>query len=75
MREVTLPRALKATFSKVLRIRLLSCISFIVNLTVHFWAPTFKWGITMANIADMSKPVDKISVPQQTGVCGASFID
>ncbi|KAH9801695.1 mitochondrial pyruvate carrier [Citrus sinensis] len=22
--------------------------------TIHFWAPTFKWGISIANIADFS---------------------
>ncbi|OAY80643.1 Mitochondrial pyruvate carrier 4 [Ananas comosus] len=32
---------------------------------VHFWAPTFKWGISIANIADFSKPPEKISYPQQ----------
>ncbi|KAL5055652.1 hypothetical protein RYX36_036334, partial [Vicia faba] len=31
----------------------------------HFWAPTFKWGISIANIADFSKPPDMISYPQQ----------
>ena len=34
---------------------------------VHFWAPTFKWGISIANIADMSRPAEKISLPQQIG--------
>ncbi|KAG2248984.1 hypothetical protein Bca4012_087688 [Brassica carinata] len=35
---------------------------------VHFWAPTFKWGISIANIADFAKPTDKISYPQQLAV-------
>ncbi|KAH0901916.1 hypothetical protein HID58_041419 [Brassica napus] len=35
--------------------------------TIHFWAPTFKWGISIANIADFAKPTDKISYPQQLG--------
>ena len=34
---------------------------------VHFWAPTFKWGISIANIADFSKPPEKLSYPQQIG--------
>ncbi len=34
---------------------------------VHFWAPAFKWGITFANIADLQRPAEKVSVPQQTG--------
>lgn len=37
-------------------------------LAVHFWAPTFKWGISIANIADFSKPPEKISYPQQVGM-------
>ncbi|PWA71414.1 SBP-like protein [Artemisia annua] len=31
----------------------------------HFWAPTFKWGISIANIADFAKPPMKLSYPQQ----------
>merc|ERR1712060_799799 len=38
--------------------------------TIHFWAPTFKWGISLANVADFSSPVENVSVPQQ---CGESF--
>jgi hypothetical protein len=34
---------------------------------VHFWAPTFKWGISIANIADMARPAEKVSTPQQCG--------
>ncbi|AQK41040.1 Mitochondrial pyruvate carrier 4 [Zea mays] len=37
------------------------------EVTVHFWAPTFKWGISIANIADFAKPPEKISYPQQVG--------
>ena len=40
-----------------------------VYYTVHFWAPTFKWGISIANIADFAKPPEKISYPQQIGMC------
>lgn len=36
--------------------------------TIHFWAPAFKWGITFANIADMQRPAEKISTPQQCAV-------
>lgn len=38
---------------------------------VHFWAPTFKWGISIANIADFSKPPEKLSYPQQIGMLDA----
>ncbi|PPS11560.1 hypothetical protein GOBAR_AA09079 [Gossypium barbadense] len=33
--------------------------------TIHFWAPTFKWGISIANVADFAKPPEKLSYPQQ----------
>ncbi|KAK6919291.1 Mitochondrial pyruvate carrier, partial [Dillenia turbinata] len=32
---------------------------------VHFWAPTFKWGLSLANVADFSKPPEQPSYPQQ----------
>ena len=35
--------------------------------TVHFWAPTMKWGISIANIADYNRPPELISYPQQIG--------
>ncbi|XP_039034532.1 mitochondrial pyruvate carrier 4-like [Hibiscus syriacus] len=36
--------------------------------TIHFWAPTFKWGISIANVADFTKPQEKLSYPQQIAV-------
>mmetsp|Transcript_12718 Transcript_12718/g.32226 ORF Transcript_12718/g.32226 Transcript_12718/m.32226 type:complete len:125 (+) Transcript_12718:3-377(+) len=42
--------------------------------TIHFWAPTFKWGISFANIADFSSPVEKISAPQQCAVTATGLI-
>jgi hypothetical protein len=41
---------------------------------VHFWAPTFKWGISIANIADMQRPAEKVSTPQQCGECGCEVL-
>lgn len=40
-----------------------------LSFSVHFWAPTFKWGISIANIADFAKPPEKLSYPQQIGMC------
>jgi hypothetical protein len=40
----------------------------LVFIAVHFWAPTFKWGISIANVADFAKPTEKISYPQQVGM-------
>ncbi|KAJ8512245.1 hypothetical protein OPV22_002679 [Ensete ventricosum] len=42
--------------------------------TIHFWAPTFKWGISIANVADFSKPPEKISYPQQVAVTCTGLI-
>ncbi|WZZ88009.1 hypothetical protein YC2023_116588 [Brassica napus] len=36
--------------------------------TIHFWAPTFKWGISIANIVDFQKPPETLSYPQQMGI-------
>ncbi|BBG99940.1 hypothetical protein Prudu_009799 [Prunus dulcis] len=47
---------------------------------VHFWAPTFKWGLTIANILDSSKPPEDLSYAQQsdcrrTGILSVSILD
>lgn len=42
--------------------------------TIHFWAPTFKWGITIANIADFQRPAELISYPQQIAVSATGLI-
>jgi hypothetical protein len=42
--------------------------------TIHFWAPTFKWGISIANIADLSRPADKISLPHQCALTATGLI-
>lgn len=39
-----------------------------------FWAPTVKWGISIANIADFSKPTEQISYPQQLAVLATGLI-
>ncbi|KAL6287261.1 hypothetical protein ACE6H2_011651 [Prunus campanulata] len=36
--------------------------------TIHFWAPTFKWGVTIANIIDSSKPPEQLSYVQQSAL-------
>ncbi|GJM91358.1 hypothetical protein PR202_ga07721 [Eleusine coracana subsp. coracana] len=33
----------------------------------HFWAPTFKWCLNIANVADFTKPPEEVSYPQQLG--------
>ncbi|KAI9266393.1 mitochondrial pyruvate carrier [Helicostylum pulchrum] len=40
--------------------------------TIHFWAPTFKWGIVIAGLSDLQKPADQLSLSQNIslGVSG-----
>ncbi|CAL8465304.1 g4839 [Coccomyxa elongata] len=42
--------------------------------TIHFWAPTFKWGISIANIADFKRPPEQVSYPQQCAVTATGMI-
>jgi hypothetical protein len=42
--------------------------------TVHFWAPTFKWMLSVSNIADFDRPVENMSTMQQTALCATGFI-
>uniref|UniRef100_A0A1J3IL08 Mitochondrial pyruvate carrier n=1 Tax=Noccaea caerulescens TaxID=107243 RepID=A0A1J3IL08_NOCCA len=42
--------------------------------TIFFWAPTFKWGISIANIADSQKPPETVSYPQQIVITGTGLI-
>lgn len=56
--------------AKTIQISLHAYLNFCL-FAVHFWAPTFKWGISIANIADFSKPPEKLSYPQQIGMLDA----
>ena len=37
-------------------------------------APTFKWGIGIANIADFKRPAEQVSYPQQLAVTTTGLI-
>eukprot|EP00210_Caulerpa_lentillifera_P008203 g7832.t2 len=41
---------------------------------VFFWAPTWKWGISIANIADITRPPETISYPQQCAIAATGLI-
>lgn len=41
---------------------------------VHFWAPTFKWGISLANLADLRRPAELVSLPQQCALTATGVI-
>uniref|UniRef100_A0A8C2W2Y9 Mitochondrial pyruvate carrier n=1 Tax=Chinchilla lanigera TaxID=34839 RepID=A0A8C2W2Y9_CHILA len=34
--------------------------------TVFFWAPSMKWGLVCAGLADMARPAEKLSTAQST---------
>ncbi|KAF4528923.1 hypothetical protein B566_EDAN010240 [Ephemera danica] len=42
--------------------------------TVFFWAPLFKWGLVIAGIGDLSRPADKLSVPQSGALAATGII-
>ncbi|KAJ8687840.1 hypothetical protein QAD02_023635 [Eretmocerus hayati] len=42
--------------------------------TIFFWAPTFKWGLVMAGLGDINRPVDTISLGQTTSLMLTGFI-
>jgi len=42
--------------------------------TVFFWAPTFKWVLSFSNLMDYKRPVDKVSLPQQTALASTGII-
>ena len=44
------------------------------TIAVHFWAPTFKWGVSIANIYDFWTPAEQLSYPQQTGMWSAHHL-
>ncbi|GAC99241.1 hypothetical protein PHSY_006841 [Pseudozyma hubeiensis SY62] len=42
--------------------------------TVFFWAPLMKWCLVAAGLKDLSRPADKISVPQNVALAATGMI-
>eukprot|EP01027_Heterolobosea_sp_BB2_P008420 GEZU01012490.1.p2 GENE.GEZU01012490.1~~GEZU01012490.1.p2 ORF type:complete len:134 (+),score=21.93 GEZU01012490.1:29-403(+) len=42
--------------------------------TTHFWGPVANWGFTIAGLADLTKPPEKISGPMTTALCAYSLV-
>ncbi|CAG60283.1 uncharacterized protein GVI51_I01969 [Nakaseomyces glabratus] len=42
--------------------------------TVHFWAPTLKWGLVIAGLTDINRPVDKVSGAQNLSLLSTAVI-
>uniref|UniRef100_A0A7S2RP81 Mitochondrial pyruvate carrier n=1 Tax=Rhizochromulina marina TaxID=1034831 RepID=A0A7S2RP81_9STRA len=41
---------------------------------IHFWAPTFKWMLSVANLMDLNRPVEKVSLSQQASLTATGII-
>ncbi|KAL3235611.1 mitochondrial pyruvate carrier RNJ42_02387 [Nakaseomyces bracarensis] len=42
--------------------------------TVHFWAPTLKWGLVIAGLSDSNRPVEKVSGAQNLSLLATAII-
>ncbi|EMD37592.1 hypothetical protein CERSUDRAFT_114236 [Gelatoporia subvermispora B] len=42
--------------------------------TVFFWAPLMKWCLVAAGLKDLSRPAEKLSVPQNLALTATGFI-
>lgn len=42
--------------------------------TIFFWAPTFKWGLVFAGLADYGRPAEKLSITQSTALAATGCI-
>ncbi|KAF8821775.1 WD-40 repeat protein [Cardiosporidium cionae] len=79
MHQIAFPGVVPALRTKLQHLPLPSGIRFMIEhpagpLTIHFWAPTCKWFISLANILDIDRPVEKISAAQQTAVAFTGII-
>ncbi|XP_047987995.1 mitochondrial pyruvate carrier 2-like isoform X2 [Leguminivora glycinivorella] len=42
--------------------------------TVFFWAPFFKWGLVIAGLGDLARPVETLSIPQSVSLAATGII-
>ncbi|KAI8993628.1 mitochondrial pyruvate carrier [Pilobolus umbonatus] len=42
--------------------------------TIHFWAPTMKWGLVLAGLGDLSIPAENLSVKQNMSLAVSGLI-
>jgi hypothetical protein len=42
--------------------------------TIHFWAPTWKWMLSISNLLDFDRPIENVSTMQQTALTATGFI-
>ena len=46
----------------------------LTDIIVFFWAPTFKWMITLSNISDMKRPAQLVSANQQLAIASTGIV-
>lgn len=42
--------------------------------TVHFWAPAMKWSLVIAGLKDTNRPVETLSLTQNTALAATGII-
>ncbi|KAL5457598.1 hypothetical protein EMCRGX_G034873 [Ephydatia muelleri] len=42
--------------------------------TIFFWAPAFKWALVIAQISDLKRPANKLSVKQTSALTATGVI-
>ncbi|XP_072933205.1 mitochondrial pyruvate carrier 2-like isoform X1 [Epargyreus clarus] len=42
--------------------------------TIFFWAPAFKWGLVLAGLGDLNRPVETLSIPQSASLAATGLI-
>ncbi|XP_014354604.2 mitochondrial pyruvate carrier 2 isoform X1 [Papilio machaon] len=42
--------------------------------TIFFWAPAFKWGLVIAGLGDLTRPVETLSIPQSASLAATGII-
>ncbi|KAL1139136.1 hypothetical protein AAG570_009196 [Ranatra chinensis] len=42
--------------------------------TIFFWAPLFKWGLVIAGLGDINRPVEKVSLSQSAALAATGII-
>ncbi|KAG0723131.1 Mitochondrial pyruvate carrier 2 [Chionoecetes opilio] len=42
--------------------------------TVFFWAPSFKWGLVIAGLGDLTRPAEKLSFSQSAALAATGTI-
>ncbi|XP_034253362.1 mitochondrial pyruvate carrier 4-like [Thrips palmi] len=42
--------------------------------TIFFWSPWFKWGLVVAGLSDLKRPVESVSLPQSLALSVTGLI-